>query len=219
MELIFYLTLSFLFPFIWVFYLFKKDKHPEPFLWLLSAFLLGIIAAFLSLFFQKFLENFHFQDKNYLYYFISVFLEEFFKFFLIRIFIFTKKVFDEPVDAMIYMVFSAFGFAFIENIGIVLSYETNSIFSILFFRFLGANLLHILASSLIGFGYALSIQRTNFFVFLSFLFLGTILHFVYNLFIINLSLGFLIILPILGFFFLVVIYDINLLRSINGRNN
>ncbi len=219
MELIFYFFLSFLFPFIWVFYLFKKDRHPEPFSWLFLAFLLGIIAAFLSLFSQKFLENFHFPDKNYLYYFIAVFLEELFKFLLIRIFIFSRKVFDEPIDAMIYMVFSAFGFAFIENFGVVLSYDKDLILSILFFRFLGANLLHILASSLIGFGYALSIQKTNFFVFLSFLLLGTILHFIYNLFIIKISLGFLVILPILGIFFLVVLHEINFLKDINERNN
>jgi RsiW-degrading membrane proteinase PrsW (M82 family) len=208
---VFNLILAFFLPFIWVIYLFKKDPHPEPFFWLFIAFFLGIISAFLSLYSQKLLEDYFFKEINNWYYFLAALIEEFLKFILIRIFIIPRKVFDEPIDAMIYMIFVAFGFAFIENIGVILKFDKNILFIILFLRFLGANLLHILTSSLIGFGYSLSLNLRNFLVFTIFFLTATFLHFLYNLFILNLEFGILQITPILWFFFFVVIYQLNYL--------
>ncbi len=233
MELIFYFLFSFFAPFLWAIYLFRKDKHPEPYFWLFFAFLLGIISAVFSFHIQKYLFYFSFDKGTDLLYFLAAFVEEFLKFILIRIFILSQKVFDEPVDAMIYMVFSAFGFAFIENFGFVLryfnSFDSPQIFSVLIYRFLGANFLHILASSLIGFGYALSLQIRRNFPFLIFLLVGTTLHFFYNWFIMNKisesKSEFLMLIPILWFVFFVVLYEINYLgttnerrRETNGRN-
>jgi RsiW-degrading membrane proteinase PrsW (M82 family) len=230
-ELIFPLLLSFFLPFLWVFYLYKKDKHPESPSWLFLAFLLGILSAFLSLHTEKFFYNLYFKEKDQIYYFIiTAFIEEFFKFLLIRIFIFPQKVFDEAVDAMIYMSFSALGFAFIENVGVVLDiYQEPSEFKVgfyeaLFIRFLGANLLHVLASSLIGFGYAVTSQRRHSLALTIFFFVATSLHFLYNLIMltitlnkINIESGILLVLSILWFFFFVVLYEINYLNIYNGR--
>jgi len=210
----FYFFLSFFLPFIWIFYFYKKDKHPEPPLWLLFAFLLGILSACFSYYLQKF--SFQFVDpKNFWGMLFSVSIEEFFKFFLILLFIYPKKVFDEPIDAMIYMMFSAFGFAVTENIAILLnSTPTSELLTILFLRFLGANLLHILASSLIGYGYAIWISLRRPLVFIISFIAGISLHFIYNYFIINLMYFFII--PILWTAFTVVLSELNYL-AYNGR--
>jgi RsiW-degrading membrane proteinase PrsW (M82 family) len=179
----FYIFLSFLLPFLWIFYFYKKDKHPEPISYLTITFLLGIYAALISYYFEKNVASFLTDDwKRYL---VFAFIEEFFKFFVVWFFIFSQKVFDETIDAMIYMMFSALGFAFSENFVLAIKPEILYPVVILIFRFFGANLLHILASSLIGFGYVMSILTRRIYPFcLSFL-SGFFLHFLYNYIIIQ----------------------------------
>jgi RsiW-degrading membrane proteinase PrsW (M82 family) len=207
----FYIFLSFLFPFLWISYFYKKDKHPEPIFWLIIAFLLGIFSAFISYYFQK--NTVQFLKEDWQRYLIFAFIEEFFKFFVILLFIFPQKVFDEPVDAMIYMMFSALGFAFFENLVLVLSPTTNNVVATLIYRFLGANLLHILASSLIGYGYAFYVKTRRIFPFSVSFISGTFLHFLYNYLIISLPPGFILVLPILWAVFLVVLSEINYLTQ------
>jgi RsiW-degrading membrane proteinase PrsW (M82 family) len=207
--IVFYIFLSFLFPFLWIFYFYKKDKHPEPIFWLIIAFLLGISSALISYYFEKNI----FLEEKWLRYLLFAFLEEFFKFFVVWLFIFPQKVFDEPIDAMIYMMFSALGFAFFENLILALGPATNNVVVILLYRFFGANLLHILASSLIGYGYAFFVKTRRIFpLALSFL-SGTILHFLYNYIIISLPPGFILVLPILWTVFLVVLNELDYLAK------
>jgi RsiW-degrading membrane proteinase PrsW (M82 family) len=111
--------------------------------------------------------------------------------------------------------FSALGFAFFENLFLVLSPKTINIVSTLFSRFFGANLLHILASSLIGYGYAFFVKTRRIFPFAFSFFSGIILHFLYNYLIIILPPGFILVLPILWTVFLVVLSEINYLAK-NG---
>lgn len=210
MELIFPLLLSFFLPFLWVFYLNKKDPHPEPIPWLFFAFLLGIISGFLSYFTESYFYNF-FKDENKFFLFSS-FVEEFFKFILIYLLVFPQKVFDEPIDGMIYMIFSAFGFSFLENIFFVLNSEGSLILT-LFLRFLGANFLHLLTSSLIGFGYSYFLKTNNFFIFLISFLSAIFFHFVYNIGVI--THGLFIVLPLLWSIFFIVLFDLNYLK--NGR--
>jgi protease PrsW len=207
----FYIFLSFLFPFLWIFYFYKKDKHPEPIFWLIIAFLLGISSALISYYFEKNI----FLEEKWLRYLLFAFIEEFFKFFVVWLFIFPQKVFDEPIDAMIYMMFSALGFAFFENLVLALSSTTSNVVMTLFYRFFGANLLHILASSLIGYGYAFFVKTRRIFPFALSFFSGIILHFLYNYLIIILPPGFILVLPILWTVFLVVLSEINYLAQ-NG---
>lgn len=209
MVIIFYFFLSFIFPFLWVFYFYKKDKHPEPFLGLFFAFFLGIASAIISYFFQDLASDF-LIDRFYRF-LVFAFIEEFLKFFLIWLLIFPQKIFDEPVDAMIYMMFSALGFAFLENAFFVFRSVDFDIFLTLIFRFFGANLLHVLASSLIGYGYAFSIKTRRILPFLISFFSGTLLHFIYNYLIISLLPGFILVLPILWTTFLVVLNEVNYL--------
>lgn len=214
MVILFYFFLAFFLPFIWILYFAHKDKNPEPKKWLFLAFLLGIFSAFLSYYCQKLL--FQFMDsKSFTAILLSVISEEFFKFIVIWVFIYPQKVFDELIDAMIYMMFSALGFAFTENLAFLLrGLDGIEIILILFFRFLGANLLHILASCLVGYGYALWKKTKNYLVFPIFFLLSVGLHFLYNYFIINLN--FFLVLPILWTALLVVLSELNSLSQ-NGR--
>ncbi len=211
--------LGLILPFIWIFYFFHKDKHPEPASWLFLTFVLGIFSAFLS-FFTEGILAYHYPYRDWIYFLFAAFVEEFFKFLVIWILIFPQKVFDEPIDAMIYMMFSALGFAVLENVMVLLSPQAQGkTLFISFYRFLGANFLHILASALIGYGFGLmSITRRIFPFLLSFL-SAVFLHFLFNFVILSTNLGFLYVLPLLWSVFLVVLSELNYLILINERRN
>ena len=212
MVTIFYFFLAFIFPFLWVFYFYKKDKHPEPIFWLFLAFILGITSTIIAYYAEKF---FSFISDKLTRNLVFALIEEFSKFLFILIFIFPQKVFDEPIDAMIYMMFSALGFAFLENTVFIFKQETYNVAGILIYRFFGANLLHILASSLIGYGYAFFKKTRRLFPLLISFISSTFLHFLYNYLIINLLGGFILVLPILWITFLVVLNELNYLNK-NG---
>ena len=92
------------------------------------------------------------------------FIEEFFKYLVVRCKVLNDSEFDEPIDTMIYMIIAGLGFAALENIlylhphlfPIIKFSETCQITTI---RFLGAVFLHALCSATIGFFLALSICR------------------------------------------------------------
>ena len=203
--------LSILLPSLWIFYFLKKDKHPEPFLWLFFAFLLGIVAALLSYLSEDIFVSFL---KGWLFLLIVSFIEEFFKFLVVWALIFPQRVVDEPVDAMVYMMVAALGFASIENIFYL---KSGGSFWILFMRFLGANFLHILASALIGYGYAYFRKTRSWLMFLISFLGAVILHFLYNFVIISKVLGFILILPVLWSVFLLVLSELDYLVFINEK--
>ncbi len=119
------------------------------------------------------------------------FVEEFLKYLVVRRKILRNAAFDEPVDALIYMIITALGFAALENILILTAFREvfpfyNTIITSVV-RFVGATFLHALASGTLGFFLALSLyysqKRTK--LIITGLGLATILHAVYNLFIIK----------------------------------
>lgn len=148
---------------IWLLFFLREDTHPEPKRLIALAFMAGAIASIpvlgLQLLFQNFVTS---ALHNFLFLIIGLaFIEELFKFLAARFSIGSNPAFDEPIDAMIYMIAAALGFATIENLFIVGS-ELGSVtlasvltaVSTLGFRFIGATLLHSLASGLVGFTWA-----------------------------------------------------------------
>lgn len=190
MAIIWIIFLSLFFPFLWFYYFYRKDSNPEPKAWLLFAFFLGALATLPSYYFQTRLADFGIDTKGSftLHHFLSAFIEEFFKFLFIWFFIFRKEIFDEPVDAIVYLTASASGFATIENLSVYLSHlQTNIFFNqwfLGFLRFTGANFVHILASSLLAFGYAESISTRRFLPLTISLIFATLIHFWYNVLVI-----------------------------------
>lgn len=89
----------------------------------------------------------------------SSFVEELLKFFAIYLVVIRSSDFDEPVDGMIYMISAALGFAAIENILVMFNLAPDgagTALNTLALRFVGATLLHALASGLMGYFLALS---------------------------------------------------------------
>lgn len=183
-----------------IFFLWQDVKKPEPLRWISILFLLGMTITP----FVWFLENYpitllHLDIKATLPFVISVFvylgiaaIEELSKFFTAFLILKTNKYFDEAIDAMIYLIVLALGFGVVENILIVyeqiaLGEHFLSTFQILSLRFIGANLLHALSSGIIGFFWAQKLITGEKRYLTIGLLLGILLHWVFNLAIINLG--------------------------------
>src|SRR3989338_2332301 len=123
---IFLAFLGFLPSLIWLNFYYREDRHPEPKTILTKVFLLGIIISPLAILFQfilikcgasgeaslKYCSPIGFLSLNSPEFFMwSALVEEFIKFYAIKLMILNNPDFDEPVDAMIYMIAAALGFA------------------------------------------------------------------------------------------------------------
>lgn len=209
---------------IWLEIIIKSDPHPEPRLLIYFSIFLGFLATILSFYGEAFIYNRIGEFNNY-YYFYSALIEEFFKFFVIFLFIFPTKYFDEPIDSMIYMGFSAIGFSVLETFANLCKSLISELYlplspyiivvAISILRFLGANFLHLLASVIIGFGYGISIRIRRIYPFIFSFSSSVLLHFIYNLFIIKEDIS-LYIFPILWAIFFIVIMQFEFLRKENG---
>ena len=151
----------------WLAFYLRKDVHPEPKKMLLKVFFYGMLAALVALL----LEVGIFQEFNklpislfsitILNVFIGVALvEEVLKFLVVQEKVLTSPEFDEPVDAMIYMITAAMGFAALENLLILwspmFSYSLMETALLSGFRFIGATFLHVLCSGTVGYFLAIS---------------------------------------------------------------
>ena len=151
---------------IWLSFYLKKDCHPEPKHMLAKAFLMGIIispfAILLQLGFSEIRSIFDYEifaPGSPVFFLWSSFVEEFLKFFAVYLVVMRSPDFDEPVDAMIYMITVALGFAAIENILVMFNLipdGAGTALNTLALRFVGATLLHALASGLMGYFLAVS---------------------------------------------------------------
>jgi RsiW-degrading membrane proteinase PrsW (M82 family) len=172
---------------IWLLFYLREDVRPEPKAMVLKIFFLGGLVVFPGFFVEneilRLMENFNFSLfwKNIL---GIALVEEFFKFLVVFLFVLKNPEFDEPVDAMIYMIVSALGFAAVENVLILFSVPPffSNIFEFSLIRFLGATFLHALASATLGFFLALSFFQRKKLIWLGFI-LAVFLHGLYNFFI------------------------------------
>ena len=104
-------------------YIYNKDKNKEPKELLIRMFLFGVFTFIPVCIFEGLL-SFIFEidnTDNLLWLFISVFcmigfVEEFFKWIVVKIIGYDSREFDEVYDAIVYCVCSSLGFAFIENL-------------------------------------------------------------------------------------------------------
>lgn len=192
MSLIFPLIIGIVPSFIWALFFIREDEvHPEPKKLLIYAFLAGagitlfVIGPQLAL--TSFLGKNGFAQYGFWSLLILASVEEVFKFFAIYITVARLKDFDEPIDAMVYMIIAALGFAAVEN---VFSVAKSSLplplgpgsLEVLSLRFIGATLLHSLSSALVGYYWGLAILQKHKFssLILEGLGVAIILHAVFN---------------------------------------
>lgn len=179
-----------------VFYLKEDIRHPEPKRLIFYAFLAGALITIFVLQGQIVVNNI-LSSMGYSPYSFPSFLflgaiEEVFKFLAVYITVSRRKEFDEPVDAMIYMIVAALGFATVENIASIL--QANSFSSVgpnpletTILRFVGATLLHSLTSGLVGYYWGRAIAQKGGYTKLigRGLILATLLHAIFNYLIIK----------------------------------
>ncbi len=189
--------------FIWLLFYLQKDRHPEPNRMIIKVFLYGMISAVIAAAVEIMISNGIDAVSgvegtvNYsflifvLYNFLGIALvEEIAKFFVVKKIVLKNKEFDEPVDAMLYMIISALGFAALENIlilapmgnSLLLSQIITKTLSTSAIRFVGATFLHALASGTVGYFLALSIcyQKRRKFLVTTGILIASLLHGFYN---------------------------------------
>lgn len=214
-NLILSIIAGFLPAIFWLWFWLREDKqNPEPKKMLLKTFFFGALMVFLAAMIQKSLDDASFfkeasqkisllvhsgfslkdiWDENlikilFLAFFVWAFIEEILKFLAAKIAAFDSKYFDEPIDAMIYLITASLGFAAMENtLNFLTDFQYPAILITGNLRFLGATLVHAVSSAIVGGFIALNFCKTpekrEMSIWLG-LFFATLLHALFNLFII-----------------------------------
>jgi len=180
----------------WLWFFSRKDCHPEPKNLLAQTFLMGIIISPLAILFQFSFAQFastitgtsQTLTQNSSYFFLwAAAVEEVIKFYAVKMLILKNPEFDEPIDAMIYMITAGLGFAAMENILVMFRIfpdGTQTTLATWALRFTGATLLHALSSGLMGYFLAMSWffrDHGKKLIVIGFI-MATIFHFTFNIF-------------------------------------
>lgn len=150
--------------FLWLWFWLREDrKHPEPAHLLALAFLAGMLAVAIVIPIQKSIQLIIVGGT--LLFTAWSFAEEIIKYLLARATVLWRKDVDEPIDTVIYMVVVALGFAAAENTlfllsplagqGIIETALTGNL------RFVGATLLHVLSSAVVGLCMAFAFYKSQ----------------------------------------------------------
>lgn len=152
---------------IWLSIYLNEDEHPEPNRFILKIFFIGALSAPIAAGIEYFLINSTGKFgipvvlENFLVLFVFIgIVEEYIKFAAVKVGMFRNPAFDEPADAMIYLIVSGLGFAALENILAIFHFVENSknvigeAIEITALRFLSSTVLHVLASAILGYYFA-----------------------------------------------------------------
>lgn len=201
--------------FAWLIFYLKEDLHPEPKKLITFVFGAGALVTVVAYVLQcaTFTTFFSFPSCNisldaaidkvpiisgFILITLLALIEEILKFGAAHWVVRKNTAFDEPVDAMIYMVVAALGFATVENFAIVkqiimpeaAGFQGSFIeaLRVVSLRFTGATLLHALASGIIGYAWAKTIREFGLKRFLvAGIAIATLLHAFFNYLIIEYS--------------------------------
>ena len=169
---------------IWLFFFLQEDaRNPEPKGLIFSTFVWGGLVTFLVLPLQIIAKHWLLAggilDGNPFHLFALAALEEILKFMVVFLWISRRREFNEPIDAMVYMVIASLGFATVENIATAVRVSNGM--ELLTLRFIGANLLHSLASGIVGYYWARGIIKCKETQYIALgLALATVFHTIFN---------------------------------------
>jgi len=175
----------------WLWFWRREDSaHPEPRRLIALAFLAGMVTVALVIPIQKYIATL--LSSTTLIYTAWSAIEEIMKYLAARFTVLKRREDDEPIDPVIYMVAVALGFAALENALFLLSplsgdTATQTILTGNL-RFVGATLLHVLSSAVIGVALGLSFYKPKAAKRAYALFgviLAILLHSAFNFFILN----------------------------------
>jgi len=109
--------------FAWLVFYLGEDPHPEPKRMIVFTFVVGMAFGFFTVavenIFNTWTTNLGVVELSILSLLGLAFIEEVMKFAAAHFAVNKSPEFDEPIDAMIYMIVAALGFATLENIGAI----------------------------------------------------------------------------------------------------
>jgi len=176
---------------IWLWFWLREDsEHGEP-KWLLAmSFFGGIIAVLFAILIEKSISDV--VSDNNTKYILWAATEEILKFMAVTVIVLKSRYNDEPLKPMIYCIVVALGFAALENAlfllepvqlgAIAQSIVTGNM------RFIGATLVHIVCSAIIGFSLGITYYRgmiSKFFAITISIAVAIILHSIFNISVVN----------------------------------
>lgn len=146
----------------WLWFWLKEDsEHPEPRRLIAMAFIAGMLTVVLVIPIQKFVGAY--LSTTTLIFAAWSTIEEFMKYAVAWLVVLHRRENDEPIDAVIYMVAVALGFAGLENALFLLSpLAGETIMQTVLtgnLRFIGATLLHVFSSAVVGIAIAYAFYR------------------------------------------------------------
>lgn len=153
---------------IWLLFYLRKDVHPESNPMILKIFFYGMLITIPAVLWEMGIFS-QIEKFNLSPIWISILntflgaalIEEVLKYLVVKEKVLNSAEFDEPIDAVLYMIIAALGFAALENILILFPLGPGlfigKAISISALRFLGATFLHTLCSGLVGYFLALAI--------------------------------------------------------------
>ncbi len=162
-HLILLIPVGFLPGVIWLLYFLGEDKkRPEPKRMIIKTFAWGMMIALVAVIIEyiliELLGKSFYRPSLFVaiivFFLIVALTEEYLKYFVVKSTVLKRPEFDEPIDAMIYCIIAALGFASVENLIVIWGVSLRDIanpFGIMALRFIGATLLHALASGIVGY--------------------------------------------------------------------
>lgn len=169
----------------WVWFWLREDSYkPEPYFLIAITFIAGMAVVPLALPLQRWAVDLY-PDVDVM--IVWVVIEEVLKYAVALAIVFWNREVDEPIDMIIYLIVIALGFAALENAlfvfnPLIIGDYVNSLLTS-GFRFLGATLLHVLASGTIGMFLAFTYfksQTTQLFAGMIGLCIAIALHYQFN---------------------------------------
>jgi RsiW-degrading membrane proteinase PrsW (M82 family) len=147
---------------IWLYFILQEDSRcPEPKKLITLAFFVGMLMVPLALPLEQAARSGLIGSTNILLVWATI--EELLKYGVAAAFILWRRAIDEPSDYVIYMITVALGFAAAENMlflitplahgSLLMGIATSDL------RFIGSTLLHVVASSAVGFALAFASMR------------------------------------------------------------
>lgn len=184
---------------LWLwFWMHEEHEHHEPRSLIILTFLVGMSGIFivfplqqLTLHIGKFFDP-SFTSATFIGVIIWAFWEELIKYLAASFTAFKKTICVHPIDAFIYLTTASLGFSAMENTillcGLLLRGETVSAINAGAMRFIGASLLHFLASGVVALCIGLTFYASRakkFFALIAGFVIAVMLHSLFNFFIIN----------------------------------
>lgn len=150
---------------LWLWFWLREDNlHPEPRSLLTGTFIAGAAVVIFVLPLQMIAARYAVDES--MRYIIWAAIEEILKFAAAFVIAFKSHDMDEPIDAMIYLITVSLGFAAVENVLFIFGplADGNLATTIVTgnMRFIGATLVHVVCSAIIGFSVGFVFYRSRF---------------------------------------------------------